>query len=85
MILLAAVVMAVAAAVPMASVASRSTAAAIAATPVKFAVIGDFGVADANEQTVANIVSGNTAEFVVTVGDNIYSPQTTYANAVTPY
>ncbi len=37
-----------------------------------FALIGDFGVNDSNEQNVADIVAAHGAAFVVTVGDNIY-------------
>ena len=55
-----------------------------AVTPVKFAIIGDFGVNDSHEQDVADIVAANNVDFVVTVGDNIYgSPD--YATYVGGY
>ena len=44
---------------------------------VRFAVIGDFGVDDANELAVANLVKNNLRpEFIVTVGDNHYNGAT---------
>jgi tartrate-resistant acid phosphatase type 5 len=43
------------------------------AEPVRFAMIGDYGVDDANELAVANLVRANfKPEFVITVGDNNY-------------
>lgn len=42
-------------------------------TTVTFAVIGDYGVDDANEQAVATLVSGWNPDFVVTTGDDYYS------------
>lgn len=39
---------------------------------VRFAVIGDFGSAGANELAVSNLVHGWSPDFVVTVGDNNY-------------
>ncbi len=38
-----------------------------------FAVIGDYGSADNNERTVANLVASWTPDFVLTTGDNSYS------------
>lgn len=40
---------------------------------VRFAVIGDFGVDNANEAAVANLVSGWNPDLVTTVGDNNYT------------
>ena len=39
----------------------------------RFAVIGDYGVAGANEAAVAALVAGWNPEFVITAGDNNYS------------
>lgn len=50
-----------------------SVRSACAAETVRFAVIGDFGVDDANEQAVAALVRTNFApQFIVTTGDNHY-------------
>ncbi len=40
--------------------------------PVRFAVIGDFGLADTAEADVAALVSGWQPDFVITTGDNNY-------------
>lgn len=40
--------------------------------PVRFAVIGDYGVGDANEAAVAALVAGWAPDFVITTGDNNY-------------
>jgi tartrate-resistant acid phosphatase type 5 len=48
-------------------------AAGAGAAPLRFAMIGDFGVDDGNERDVANLVITNfQPEFIVTVGDNNY-------------
>jgi hypothetical protein len=39
---------------------------------ITFAVIGDFGSGNANEQDVANLVKSWGPEFIITVGDNNY-------------
>lgn len=39
---------------------------------VHFAVIGDYGAADINEQAVANLVKSWNPQFIVTAGDNNY-------------
>ncbi len=41
-------------------------------TPVRFAVIGDYGSAGPNEAAVAALVKGWAPDFVITVGDNNY-------------
>ena len=61
-----------------------SGVAPAAVTPVTFAIIGDFGVNDANEQAVADIVAAHNVDFVITVGDNIYS-SSNYATFVGTY
>jgi hypothetical protein len=54
---------------------------ALAAEPMRFAVIGDFGIAgkpgadagdNANEKRVADLVKSWQPEFIITVGDNNY-------------
>lgn len=54
-----------------------------------FAVIGDFGEPTESDgigiQGVADLVNSWTPDFIVTLGDNIYSPTDTYEVAVTPY
>jgi tartrate-resistant acid phosphatase type 5 len=47
-------------------------AAAQAYDEITFAVIGDFGSGDANEQDVANLVKSWCLDFIITVGDNNY-------------
>jgi len=39
-------------------------------TSIRFAVIGDYGLAGTNELDVANLVIGWSPDFVITVGDN---------------
>lgn len=39
---------------------------------VRFAVFGDYGVDNSNEQAVADLVSGWNPDFIVTTGDNSY-------------
>ncbi len=41
-------------------------------TSIRFAVIGDFGLAGSNENNVANLVKSWNPEFVITTGDNNY-------------
>jgi hypothetical protein len=41
-------------------------------TPIRFAVIGDFGLAGANEQSVANLVKSWSPDFIITTGDDNY-------------
>ncbi len=49
------------------------TVAGTLAEPLVFAAVGDFGVNDANEAAVANMIAGGfDPKFVVTVGDNCY-------------
>jgi tartrate-resistant acid phosphatase type 5 len=45
---------------------------AAASTPIRFAVIGDFGDAGSDEAAVANLVKGWNPDFIITVGDNNY-------------
>ncbi len=40
---------------------------------VTFAVIGDYGMDDAHEQEVANLVNGWSASFIITTGDDFYN------------
>ena len=40
--------------------------------PVEFAVIGDYGTGDANEQEVAEMVLSWNPDFIITTGDNNY-------------
>lgn len=40
---------------------------------IRFAVIGDYGTAGANEAKVASLVKGWNPDFVITTGDNNYS------------
>ncbi len=42
------------------------------ASTVRFAAIGDFGLAGANEQAVANLVQSWQPDFIITLGDNNY-------------
>ncbi len=43
------------------------------AGPVRFAILGDYGVDDANELAVANLIKTNLQpEFIITCGDNQY-------------
>ena len=59
------------------SVALWLLTAGAAGQSVRFAVLGDFGVDDANELAVANLVKTNfRPEFIVTVGDNHYKEAT---------
>ncbi|MBP9121408.1 MAG: hypothetical protein KBF59_11150, partial [Ignavibacterium sp.] len=39
---------------------------------VKFAAIGDYGLAGPNELTVANLVKSWNPDFIITLGDNNY-------------
>ncbi len=43
---------------------------------VRFAVIGDFGVAGPPAQAVTDMVHGWQPDFILTVGDNAYDPDT---------
>lgn len=45
---------------------------ALNAEPIHFAVIGDFGVDNRDEDRVAQLVKRNNPEFILTVGDNNY-------------
>src|SRR5205085_4247167 len=40
--------------------------------PARFAVIGDYGLANPGEQHVADMVHSQNPDFVLTVGDNNY-------------
>lgn len=42
-------------------------------TPIRFAVIGDYGLAGPNEAAVATLVSSWSPDFVITLGDNNYT------------
>jgi tartrate-resistant acid phosphatase type 5 len=44
------------------------------ASSVTFAVIGDYGMGDANEAAVANMVSSWNPDFIIAAGDDYYSP-----------
>jgi hypothetical protein len=58
----------------------------MAASPTRFAILGDFGVDNANELAVANLVKTNfQPEFVVTVGDNNYIGATNIDEAIGKY
>ncbi|HEV2706288.1 MAG TPA: hypothetical protein VGV59_10215, partial [Pyrinomonadaceae bacterium] len=48
------------------------TGAAAQETTITFAVIGDFGSGNANEQEVATLVKSWNPDFIITVGDNNY-------------
>jgi len=49
---------------------------------IKFAVIGDFGGASQGSADVAKLVKGWNPDFIVTTGDNEYSGDNTYDEAV---
>jgi Calcineurin-like phosphoesterase/Fibronectin type III domain len=51
---------------------TKISQAAQAPGTITFAVVGDFGSGDANEQDVANLVKGWNPDFIITVGDNNY-------------
>ncbi len=53
-------------------VPTRLPSATPAPFATRFAVIGDYGMAGANEQTVAAEVIGWSPDFVITTGDNNY-------------
>lgn len=50
----------------------RAAPSAASGTPTRFAIIGDFGLAGAAENDVANLVKSWNPDFVATVGDNNY-------------
>jgi hypothetical protein len=50
-----------------------------------FAVVGDYGVDNINEKTVADLIKFHTPDFIVSTGDNIYSSGTTYDETVGKY
>ena len=50
--------------------ATSYPAVAGSTTSIRFAVIGDYGLAGTNELDVANLVIGWSPDFVITVGDN---------------
>lgn len=54
------------------SVADTTPLAANA--PMTFAVIGDYGMDDARERAVARLVASWDPDFVITTGDDYYSP-----------
>ena len=39
---------------------------------VRFAVFGDYGVNNTNEQSVENLVKSWNPDFIITAGDNSY-------------
>jgi tartrate-resistant acid phosphatase type 5 len=45
---------------------------AAASAPIRFAVIGDYGIAGSNEAAVAALVTGWNPDFIITLGDNNY-------------
>ncbi len=53
---------------------SQSPPTAPAVAPVTFAVIGDYGMDNAHERDVANLVASWDPKFVITTGDNYYKP-----------
>lgn len=58
--------------VPLATLPSPVTASAVTTPPLVFAVIGDYGMNNANEAAVARLVASWKPEFVVTTGDDYY-------------
>jgi tartrate-resistant acid phosphatase type 5 len=52
---------------------STSSAELTTGSPMTFAIIGDFGVANSVEGDVANLVATWNPKFVVSVGDNYYA------------
>jgi hypothetical protein len=48
-------------------------ASALQASEIRFAVIGDYGKAGANEAAVAEMVESWNPDFIITTGDNNYS------------
>jgi len=56
-------------ALPVADAAQRTADA-----PLTFAVIGDYGMDDDNERRVAELVDSWNPDFVITTGDDYYSP-----------
>ncbi|MCU0486041.1 MAG: hypothetical protein MUC85_08000, partial [Anaerolineales bacterium] len=57
---------------PTASPTPAPTATPTAVPPVRFAVIGDYGLAGTPAAEVAALVLGWQPDFIVTVGDNNY-------------
>ncbi len=57
---------------PTAMPTDEPTATPVAQQPVRFAVIGDFGWAGAEEAAVADLVKSWEPDFIVTTGDNNY-------------
>ncbi len=56
----------------LAQTSSTGSRSAAQDAPITFAVIGDFGSGNTNEQDVANLVKSWNPSFIVTVGDNNY-------------
>jgi len=48
------------------------SAVAFAQTTVTFAVIGDYGTDNANEDSVSVMIDSWNVDFIITVGDNSY-------------
>ena len=44
----------------------------ILAESIRFAAIGDFGLAGEGEEAVANMIKGWAPDFIITLGDNNY-------------
>lgn len=59
---------------PEAAPSATSTTQTGAHSPMVFAVIGDYGMDDENERAVAGLVASWNPEFVLTTGDDYYSP-----------
>ncbi|NTW03943.1 MAG: alkaline phosphatase [Oscillochloris sp.] len=60
---------------PIASVPGHTptpTATQLPASPTRFAIIGDYGMAGEAEAAVANLVIGWSPDFIITTGDNNY-------------
>ena len=53
---------------------AADTASRVTSVPMTFAVIGDYGVDDANELAVANLVASWDPAFVITTGDGYLEP-----------
>ena len=53
-------------------IAMTLPAVSVGAQTVRFAAFGDYGVNNANEQAVANLVESWAVDFIVTTGDNSY-------------
>jgi hypothetical protein len=61
-----------------ATAAATSTASIATTTgasqPTTFAIIGDYGMGNADELAAARLVESQNPDFVITTGDNYYSP-----------